>query len=151
MNGAARGLDRRRSATEADVSLSALSCLCDNGIPNWRECLSLRARGARARSAHSSRISPSEASLFVCFGERRFPRFLLRDFLCCTLIPSGNHGASSRHECTNHRLLCSPAVISYIAEADMSLASSPDFQVRPEDKAFDTLYPAEDPLTHTFD
>ena len=33
----------------------------------------------------------------------------------------------------------------------MSLASSPDFQVRPEDKAFDTFFPAEDPLTNSFD
>jgi hypothetical protein len=33
----------------------------------------------------------------------------------------------------------------------MVLASSPDFQVRPEDRAFDTLFPAEDPLTETFD
>ena len=33
----------------------------------------------------------------------------------------------------------------------MSLTSSPDFQIRPEDKAFDTLFPADDPLTNSFD
>ena len=33
----------------------------------------------------------------------------------------------------------------------MSLASSPDFLIRPEHKAFDMFFPAEDPLTNSFD
>jgi hypothetical protein len=33
----------------------------------------------------------------------------------------------------------------------MSLASSPDFQIRPEDKVFDMFFPGEDPLTDSFD
>jgi hypothetical protein len=33
----------------------------------------------------------------------------------------------------------------------MSLASSPDFQIRPEDKVFDTFFPTEDPVSSSFD
>jgi hypothetical protein len=33
----------------------------------------------------------------------------------------------------------------------MPLASSPDFQIRPEDKAFDMFFPADDPPTNSFD
>jgi hypothetical protein len=33
----------------------------------------------------------------------------------------------------------------------MSLASSPDFQIRPEDKVFEAFFPAEDQLTNSFD
>lgn len=33
----------------------------------------------------------------------------------------------------------------------MSLASSCDSQIRPEDKAFDTLFPADEPPTNFFD
>jgi hypothetical protein len=119
---------------------------------NSRECLNLRARRARARSAHSSHISLFQ-STFVLFAFQPCAylssRFVIFSF--STFIPKENNEAHSRHECTNIRLLCSQAAILYIADANMSLASSPDFQVGPEDRAFDSRFHAEDPLTETFD
>src|SRR5271170_3532596 len=62
-----------------------------------------------------------------------------------------NHVSRSWHHCHDIHLLCSQTTIYKKQKTKMSLASSPDFQIRPEDKAFDMLFPADDPPTNSFD
>jgi len=74
----------------------------------------------------------------------------LRSF-ALDLIPCRNHVSRSWHHHYDIHLLCSQTTIYKKQKTKMSLASSPDFQIRPEDKAFDMLFPADDPPTNSFD
>src|SRR5271170_5896799 len=99
---------------------------------------------------------------FLTFGAYPFRLFAFHYFarsrpsiastsFALDLIPCRNHVSWSWHYCHDIHLLCSQTTIYKKQKTKMSLASSPDFQIRPEDKAFDMLFPADDPPTNSFD
>ena len=94
-----------------------------------------------------------EVVLFVCFPTFYSARLLLSDLVVHLLfrIPCRTRDSSSWHSCHDVHLLCSQKALHQLLTAKMSLAKSPDFQIRPEDKALDMFFPSEDPPINSFD